>query len=141
VNPTTSAPRWTQPATVSARFAIWVFVFYALWQGSGIVLGGLKRWSSPGYTLLREVPGAPASWGWALIIFGLLLGSASLLAMWRLKCVALASISIWSLGFSVGAQFATNTVPTAGTTGGPVYLLVCILAATLIPYDEARKSG
>jgi hypothetical protein len=60
--------------------------------------------------------------------------------MWRLKCLALAGISIWSLGFSVGAQYAASEVPTAGTTGGPAYFLICILAAGLIPYDEARKA-
>jgi len=135
-----TAPGWTSPATVSGRFAIWVFVGYALWQGSGIVMGGGARWVGPAYTLLRQAPGAPASWGWALIVFGLLLGMASLLTMWRMKCLALAGISIWSLAFSVGAQYATSTVPIAGTTGGPVYFLVCILAAGLIPYDEARKA-
>ena len=140
VHPTTSAPKWTTPATVSARFAIWVFVAYSLWQGSGIVIGGEARWGGPGFILLREAPGAPASWGWALIIFGLLLGAASLMTAWRLKCLALAGISIWSLGFSVGAQYATSTVTTAGTTGGPAYFLICILAAGLIPYDEARKA-
>jgi hypothetical protein len=141
VNTNTSAPKWTTPATVSGRFAIWVFVGYALWQGSGIILGGEVRWGGPGYTFLRQAPGAPASWGWALIIFGLLLGAASLLTMWRLKCIALAGISIWSLGFSVGAQYATSMVTTAGTTGGPAYFLICILAAGLIPYDEARKAA
>jgi hypothetical protein len=60
--------------------------------------------------------------------------------MWRLKCIALAGISIWSLGFSVGAQYATSMVTTAGTTGGPAYFLICILAAVLIPYDESRKA-
>ena len=140
MEPNTSAPKWTTPATVSGRFAIWVFVAYSLWQGSGIVVGGPERWAGAGYTVLREVPGAPASWGWALILFGLLLGMASLMTAWRLKFLALAGISIWSLGFSVGAQYATNTVATAGTTGGPVYFLVCILAAGLIPYDEARKA-
>lgn len=103
-------------------------------------MGGAVRWAGPSYTLLRETPGAPASWGWALIVFGLLLGMASLLTAWRMKCIALAGISTWSLGFSVGAQYATTTVETAGTTGAPVYFLVCILAAGLIPYDEARKA-
>lgn len=139
-NADTSAPKWSTPATVSGRFAIWVFVGYSLWQGSGIVMGGSGRWVGPAYTFLRKAPGAPASWGWALITFGLLLGTASLLTLWRLKLVALAGISIWSLGFSVGAQYATSTVPTAGTTGSPAYFLICILAAGLIPYDESRKA-
>ena len=138
-NSPTSAPKWTTPTTISARFAIWSFVIYSLWQGSGILVGGSERWVGPAYTKLREVPGAPASWGWALITLGLMLGTASLLNLWRLKLVALVGISTWSFGFAFGAQYATSTVETAGTTGGPVYLLVCILSAVLIPYDESRQ--
>lgn len=137
---TTSAPKWATPGTVAARATIWTFVIYALWQGAGIVLGGEARWSGPSFTYLRETPGAPASWGWALIGLGLLLGYASLSLSWWLKLFALGGISVWSLGFASGAQYAMSTVETAGTTGGPSYLLIAILAAIVILPDEARKA-
>jgi hypothetical protein len=136
----TSTPKWATPGTVAARATIWAFVIYSLWQGAGIVVGGAERWSSPSFTYLREAPGAPASWGWALIVMGLLLGWASLARAWWIKCVALCGISTWSVGFASGAQYATTTVETAATTGGPVYLLVAIVAAILILPDEARKA-
>lgn len=103
-------------------------------------MGGAIRWGGPAYTYLRDTPGAPASWGWALALLGGLLGAASLGANWWLKLVALVGVSTWSLGFAMGAQYATATVPTAGTTGGPVYLLVAVLTAILIVPDEARKA-
>jgi hypothetical protein len=137
---TTSAPKWATPGTVAARASIWAFVLYAFWQGTGIVLGGEARWSGPSFTYLRETPGAPASWGWVLIGLGLLLGFASLSLSWWLKLFALAGISVWSLGFASGAQYATSTVETAGTTGGPAYLLIAVLAAIVILPDESRKA-
>jgi len=132
-------PKWTTPGTVAARTTIWAFVVYSLVQGAGIILGGDIRWTGPAYTLLREVPGAPESWGWALAILGLALGAASLVKSWWLKLFALGGISTWSLGFSVGAYGATTAVETAGTTGGPAYLLIAVVAAILIVPDEARK--
>lgn len=136
----TLTPKWATPGTVAARATIWTFVIYALWQGAGIVLGGEARWSGPSFTYLRDTPGAPASWGWALVCLGLLLGCASLCTSWWLKCFALAGMSVWSLGFASGAQYATTTVDTAATTGGPAYLLIAIIAAILILPDEARKA-
>jgi hypothetical protein len=117
-----------------------VIVGYCLWQGAGIIIGGAVRWSGPAYTFLRQAPGAPASWGWAIITGGLLLGTASLITNWWLKLIALVSIVSWSLGFAYGAQYATLTVPIAGTTGGPIYVAFAFLAAILVLPDEARKA-
>ena len=103
-------------------------------------MGGAIRWGGPAYTYLRDAPGAPASWGWTLVILGGLLGAASLSNSWWMKFVALVGVSTWSLGFAMGAQYATATVPTAGTTGGPVYLLVAVLTAILIVPDESRQA-
>lgn len=133
-------PTWATPGTVAARVCIWCFVIYSLWQGVGIIVGGAGRWSGPAYTYLLKVPYAPESWGWAIIFLGMLLGAASLTESWWLKAAALVGMVTWSLGFSVGAQLATVEVATAGTTGGPVYLLVACIAATLIAPDEARKA-
>lgn len=136
----TRTPSWTTPATVAARASIWAFVIYCLVQGAGIVIGGAIRWSGPGYTYLRDTPGAPASWGWALVLLGLALGLASLNTLWWAKAIALTGIVTWSLGFAYGAQYATTHVVTAGTTGGPVYILTAILAAILVLPDEARRA-
>ena len=133
--------RWNMPpATVPARFSIWAFVVYSLIQGAGIVIGGTVRWSAPSFTYLRDAPGAPASWGWALMAFGMALGLASLLPSWWLKAASLLCIVIWSLLFASGAQYAASTIPTAATTGAPVYTLVALLAAILVAPDEARKA-
>lgn len=136
----TRTPKWATPGTVSARAGIWAFVVYSLVQGAGIVIGGAIRWTGPAYTYLRDTPGAPASWGWVLAFLGLALGLASLNKMWWVKAASLAGIATWSLGFAYGAQYATAHVHTAGTTGGPVYILVAIMAAVLVLPDEARKA-
>lgn len=133
-------PKWTTPGTVSARATIWAFIVYCLVQGAGIVAGGEIRWSSPAFTYLRQTPYAPESWGWALILFGLVLGVASLTRNWWLKVAALTGIVSWSLAFASGAQYAAAVLPTAGTTGGPVYILVAVVASILVLPDEARKA-
>lgn len=132
-------PSWATVGTLPARASIWAFVIYSLYQGCGIVLGGEIRWGGPGYTFLRATPGAPESWGWALCILGVTLAAASAAENWYLKAVALVGIASWSFGFAIGAHLATFNVATAGTTGGPVYLLTMFLAAILILPDEARK--
>lgn len=135
-----NAPTWAGPNTVAARATIWAIVGYCLLQGVGIVIGGAGRWSGPAFTYLRTTAGAPESWGWAIIVLGIILGLASLFKNWWLKCVALTGIATWSLGFAVGAWWATANVDSAATTGGPVYLLVTILAAIVILPDEARPT-
>lgn len=134
------APAWATPGTVPSRASIWAFAVYAVYQGCGIVIGGMDRWGGPAYTFLRQAPGAPDSWGWAIAIAGITLMAASAIRSWWLKLFALVGISTWSFGFAVGAQLATVNVPTAGTTGGPVYMLTVILAAILVLPDESRKA-
>lgn len=127
------------PASVPARMTIWLYALYAVGQGIGICLGGIVRWSGPGYTIVRQLPGSPYSWGVALSLFGILLGVASARKLWGLKAVALVLIVVWSVAFASGAFVAAATVPGAGTTGGPVYLLTAAAAAVLIMLDERRR--
>ena len=46
---------------------------YGIVQGLGILVGGKRRWYGPSYSAALNVPGAPQSWGFAILLLGLLL--------------------------------------------------------------------
>ena len=99
-------------------------------------IGGHERFSAPSFAVLKEFPGAPYSWGIVIAAAGILLLAASLGRHWRLKAAALVAISVWSSMFASGAWAAMAVVPTAGTTGGPIYLLVAFWSVLLVSVDE-----
>lgn len=98
--------------------------------GALIILGGESRWSSPSFREALTYPYAPESWGWVLGVASLvgLVGSV----IGRLKYVtgALFIIAVWSFFFAFSFWKTALDIPTAGTTGIPVYLglaVACIL--------------
>lgn len=128
----------TVTASVPARFTIWAVGVYAVVQGVGVCLGGIGRWQSPAFGVIRQVPGSPYSWGVPLAVCGLVVLTASLLGRFWLKAAGLLGTSIWSFAFGSGAFSATMSSPVASTTGGPAYLLISVITAILIPIKERR---
>ena len=116
---------------------IWSVGGFAIVQGLGMIWGGPHRWLGPAYAVVRQAPGSPYTWGAALVLFGCLTLSGSVLRRWRVKAAGLLGVSLWSGTFSIGAFAATLTDPDAGTTGGPAYLLIAFSSAILIHVDEA----
>lgn len=126
------------PATILSRVAIWLFGLYGIGQGVGICVGGIGRWSSPGYSIIAKLPGSPYSWGAPLILFGLVVLAGSFRLVFWVKLVGLCGMIAWALAFSSLAFTATFANSLAGTTGGPSYLLIALLALPLCFYDEGR---
>lgn len=128
----------TVQASVPARFTIWAFGVYAIVQGVWVCLGGIGRWASPAFGMIRQVPGSPYTWGIPLAVFGVVVLTASLLGRFWLKAAGLLGISVWAFAFGVGAVGAITMSPTASTTGGPTYLVISVVTAILIPIKERR---
>lgn len=127
------------PSTPLSRATIWTAGGYAIWQGVGILIGGAHRWTGPAYSVVLQAPGAPPSWGWASLILGLVIFAGSFGHLWRVKAVGLLGLSGWSMAFATGAQAATMTVATAGTTGGPAYAYIAISTAILVWVEETGR--
>lgn len=132
-------------ASIAARLTIWIWAGYAIWQGMWIVAGGIERWQSPSFAVLRQVPNHPSLfWGILLVTFGTALGVASLLRLFWVKAFACIGIAIWSICFASGALVAAHHNPNMASTGGPTYIAIAVSVLVLVFVDERRplpKSG
>lgn len=127
------------PSNPLSRAHIWAAGSYAILQGVGIIWGGDLRWIGPAYAIVRQVPGAPPSWGWVSIALGVVIFVGSLTHRWRIKAVGLLGLSGWSLAFAYGLAAATISNATAGTVGGPAFAYVSVSAAVLVWVDEQPR--
>ena len=128
------------PASPAARLTIWAVGAYAVWQGQGIMAGGVERWASPSFAVLRSVPNPTVTWGCLLIVVGLVVLVASALRWWWLKLAGMVGFATWSTLFAIGALRAAELFPTVASTGGRTYCLIAALAVILIWVDEARPA-
>lgn len=129
------------PASPAARMTIWVLGVYGIVQGLLIIMSRPDRWRGPSFTTLNDLPGAPDSWGWSVMLFGLLILVGSATHRWRLKGLGLILLSSWSFVFAAGLFYATTVQPTAPTTGGPTYTLLGVWTALLTLVDEGPRDG
>lgn len=123
-------------ATPAARLTIWCFGAYGVLQGLWMALADPMRLGGPAYTLMRQVPHAHLVWGITLAVGGATILCGSLTFQWRVKAVGLLILSAWCTCFAVSSLTATATMPYAGSTGGPTYLLIAFTSAIVIAINE-----
>lgn len=104
---------------------------FAIVQGLGIIVGGADRWRGPGFAVALTVPGAPATWGWALFLLGALALWGTFTTHRRLTWVALAGLGVWSLFFAISFLVVVLTIPGSATTGIFTYGFVAANAFVL----------
>jgi len=108
-----------------------LFCTFGIIQGVLVIHGGRRRWSSPAFDTALNVPGAPASWGVAILVIGIV-GLYGTLAL-KLKVVffAMWAISCWFMFFTISLLHAALKNPDAATTGIITYGTMGITAAVL----------
>lgn len=108
---------------------------YAIIQGVLIVLGGPRRWQgNPALESALSFPGAPASWGFVALAFGLL-ALVGTFANRRLAAFGCWGISAWATFFTITLTKNALESAVTPTTGPPTYALVAIIAVALaIPW-------
>lgn len=113
---------------------------FAVFQGVFIVLGGADRWQSRGLAVAMSVPGAPQSWGYAILGAGLLTLVGTLMSRMVLTALASVAIGTWCLFFAVSLFIVTIRDPRVATTGVITYGTVALLSCTLaVPYWQSRR--
>jgi hypothetical protein len=112
----------------------------AIVQGAGILLADQSRFASPGYSVIRQVPGGMDAWAVALLIAGVVALVGSLTLHFRVKGAGMFLIAIWCFAFGVGAFAAIVANPNAGPTGPVVYFICGYCAAGLVLIDERRRA-
>ncbi|MGW4718246.1 hypothetical protein [Nocardia sp. NPDC004260] len=97
-------------ALTFTRFVAIVLLLFAAVYGVITIVGGAGRWSSPAYEVALQVPGAPESWGAALLgcsVMGLLGFATRILPV---VAVGFGGCAAWStaFAFSIGVVAARN---------------------------------
>ena len=113
---------------------------YAVVQGAGIIIGGPDRWGSRALRVALSVPGAPASWGWALLGLGILTLALTFYNRHRLVLVSMFGIATWSMFFAVSLTPSVLEQGSRVATTGPLtYGFIAVAACVLgVAY---RQSG
>jgi hypothetical protein len=113
---------------------------FGVLQGLGIILGGPGRWGSPSLRVAMMVPYAPASWGVAIAILGVLAIAGTFLARHRLTSLAMFGMSAWCLFFAIGLLVTVLREPKVSTTGVPTYFALAIVCCCLsVAYAQSRS--
>lgn len=116
---------------------------YAAVQGIFVIAGGRKRWSGESFATALLVPGAPASWGWAFLIVGLLGICCSLRGRMRGVAWSLYGVTIWFAFFTISLLKTALASPTAATTGVVTYGALAVISGVLgsVHYISAKDRG
>lgn len=126
------------PMTPGAMVATWIVALFAVLGGAFITLATDDHFTSPGYALVRGVPGGMDTWGDVLAAFGIVLAVGLIRRQWVVKTVGLVGVSLWALVFGVTAILTYAQVPNAGPTAPPIYLGFGLLVMCLVSYEDAR---
>lgn len=112
---------------------------FAILQGGAIIVGGTDRWRGPSFAVALTVPGAPATWGWALAIFGALALYGTFHPRHRLTGWALAAIGAWCMFFAGSFVIVLTQLEHAPTTGIFTYGFMAVFACILsVAYSRSR---
>jgi hypothetical protein len=104
---------------------------YAIFQGVVICLGGSERWRGAALAVAMQVPGAPATWGVALAIFGVLALGGTFLVKMHLTSGSLWLIGAWCMFFALSQFLVVVKDAHAGTTGVGTYGVLAVTAYVL----------
>jgi len=128
-----SVAQWTVQALTR------LLATFALVQGASIIVGGPGRWRGPAFALALTAPGAPASWGVALLLcggvaLGCTFANAHTGTFWSML-----ALGTWALFFAVSFAVTAMRNPHAATTGVWAYFTFSIASCTLgSAYRQSR---
>jgi hypothetical protein len=100
--------------------------------GAGLILGGPERFTSPGFTAARALPGEQYTWGGILVVLGLIVVWATLGgAHYRTLSTAIAMEGVWFSFFAVALAQSAIQQPSAAATGPFAYGMLAGSCAVL----------
>lgn len=120
-----------------------LIISFGIALGLITIIGHAQRWSAPAYKVALEVPGAPESWGWTMLILGLV----TFLGYWKSHIIigdfraglymltaGLFMMGMWCLFFGIAflLQFVgNNTVSANGALINTVLAILYIQRAVM----------
>lgn len=115
------APR-VNPSIADGVIGLTAYLYAAfdVLAGVFIILGGRKSWSAPAYHTALQVPGAPASWGSALLLFGVALLLGLMLGNRPTIVIASALSALWCWFFAITFGYTLAVTPEGVGNLGPL---------------------
>ena len=132
-------------SSVFGTLCIRLLAGWAILHGLLTCIGGISRWSSPVYDVVKLMPGSPYTWGIILIVGGILALTASMLGIEfekqvfgktityaMMKNTGLWIIAIVCFLFSIGVlSAALQPDSTVSLAAGDRDLLICVLCVMM----------
>lgn len=113
---------------------------FAVLQGALIVVSDVDRWSSPAYQIALKLPGAPPTWGIALLIFGITAFIGTYMCRYALVILGMFACSVWSVFFMIcliDAAILDGHASTQGIVSNGFLALLFALVGTT--YRQSRR--
>lgn len=106
---------------ITMRRVSFIFAGYGILQGMLILIGGDDRFSQIGYIFALSVPGAPSTWGWVILTFGIMsfIGVKNRMYTWSM--VGMTGSGLWSLSFGTAFLLSAANYPNANLTAIATY--------------------
>lgn len=115
------APR-VNPHIADGVIALTAYIYAAFDIAAGvlIVLGGRKSWAAPAYHTALQLPGAPASWGIALLAFGVVMFLGLILGHRPAIVIGSALSALWCWFFAITFGYTLFVTPAGVGNLGPL---------------------
>lgn len=116
---------------------------YAIVQGLFIINGGRQRWNGPAFETALNVPGAPESWGYSLVIVGAIGLYATLALKMQTVFWAMMGIALWFTFFTLSLLHTAVTNPEAATTGIITYgtlAIACVVLGAVYRFSAKERT-
>ena len=127
IDPTDEAFSTLARLLAMMRMSSYIFAGYAMVQGILIIIGGASRFSAEAYYVAMLLPSAPASWGWALLVFGIAAFVGVKNRMYKIASLGMFAAGSWSMGFAIAFLVSSIQDPSANLTAFPVYTKDAVL--------------
>lgn len=114
-------------SSIFGTFCIRLIGIWAIVHGILTCLGGIAKWTSPAYDVVKLIPGSPYTWGIILCVGGMFTLSASLLGVEyeriilgrKITYFGLKNFGLWVIA-AVSLFFAIGVIAVAFEPGSPV---------------------
>lgn len=114
----------------AVRGILFVMALLAIGLGIAILLGGISRFSGISYSVALSLPGAPASWGWTILVAGLVVITGIVVGRPLITGAGMALGAFWCFLFAGAFAVAAVRYANANLTAMQAYTaagLVCAI--------------
>jgi hypothetical protein len=125
-----------------ANCTVWLSAILAVILGASILIGGPRRFSSPGLAVARMAPGGYITWGCVLLTLGLVM-AVGISLEWRAALIMCGFIGMaaWYGFFALTQAISAARDPSVAFTGVCTYSALATLCVLGWTCGEGLRTG